>query len=62
MTYRGFSLGVLNVQRYFYNLVDPRQVAMYGRPANATNDALWQQAVRENPDPSWFVRSGCTGC
>lgn len=30
---------------------------MYGRPANATNDALWQQAVRENPDPSLSVTS-----
>ncbi|GJE93078.1 nucleoporin complex subunit 54-domain-containing protein [Phanerochaete sordida] len=42
-------------QHYFYNLVDPAQVHMYGRPANATNDALWQKAVRENPDPSCMV-------
>ncbi|KAI0074259.1 hypothetical protein K474DRAFT_1601794, partial [Panus rudis PR-1116 ss-1] len=40
---------------YFYNLVDPTQVHLYGRPPNATNDALWQKAVRENPDPSCLV-------
>ena len=28
---------------------------MYGRPANATNEVLWQKAVRENPDPVWLV-------
>lgn len=42
-------------QHYFYNLVDPAQVHLYGRPRNATNDALWQKAVRENPDPSCMV-------
>ncbi|KAF8152944.1 hypothetical protein B0H34DRAFT_637636, partial [Crassisporium funariophilum] len=42
-------------QYYFYNLVDPKQVGMYGRPLNATNDALWEKAVRENPDPSCLV-------
>ncbi|THH32835.1 hypothetical protein EUX98_g1332 [Antrodiella citrinella] len=42
-------------QHYFYNLVDPAQVHLYGRPQNAVNDALWQKAVRENPDPSCFV-------
>ncbi|KAL1745986.1 nucleoporin complex subunit 54-domain-containing protein [Schizophyllum fasciatum] len=42
-------------QHYFYNLVLPEQVAMYGRPANATNDAAWQEAVRRNPDPSRLV-------
>lgn len=28
---------------------------MYGRPPNATNDALWQKALQENPDPSCLV-------
>ena len=28
---------------------------MYGRPGNATNEVLWQKAVRENPDSSWLV-------
>ncbi|KIJ64710.1 hypothetical protein HYDPIDRAFT_111286 [Hydnomerulius pinastri MD-312] len=42
-------------QHYFYNLVDPSQVSQYGRPPNATNEALWQRAVRENPDPSCMV-------
>ncbi|KAK0484845.1 nucleoporin complex subunit 54-domain-containing protein [Armillaria novae-zelandiae] len=42
-------------QHYFYNLVEPNQVSMYGRPPNATNDALWQKAIQENPDPSCLV-------
>ncbi|KAH9848107.1 nucleoporin complex subunit 54-domain-containing protein [Lenzites betulinus] len=48
-------------QHYFYNLVDPNQVHLYGRPQNAFNDALWQKAVRENPDPSCFVPVVATG-
>ncbi|KAH8829132.1 nucleoporin complex subunit 54-domain-containing protein [Flagelloscypha sp. PMI_526] len=42
-------------QHYFYNLVDPSQVQNYGRPANALNDATWEKAVKENPDPTCFV-------
>ncbi|KIK96889.1 hypothetical protein PAXRUDRAFT_825485 [Paxillus rubicundulus Ve08.2h10] len=42
-------------QHYFYNLVDPSLVSQYGRPANATNEALWQRAVRENPDARCMV-------
>jgi len=42
-------------QHYFYNLVDPSQVHLYGRPANATDESLWQKAVRENPDPTCLV-------
>jgi len=49
------SNGFPFVQHYFYNVVDPHQVAIYSHPANATNDALWQQTVRENPNPSWSV-------
>jgi len=30
-------------------------VHLYGRPANATDESLWQKAVRENPDPTWYV-------
>lgn len=44
-----------SLQHFFYNLVDPNQVQFYGRPQNATNEALWQKAVRENPDPSWYA-------
>ncbi|KAG8859699.1 hypothetical protein FRB96_004273 [Tulasnella sp. 330] len=40
---------------YFYNMVDPQQVAYYGRPMNARNDAEWEKAVRTNPDPSCLV-------
>ncbi|KAL4243379.1 hypothetical protein ABKN59_010860 [Abortiporus biennis] len=42
-------------QHYFYNLVEPSTVHLYGRPANATNDALWQKALRENPDSTCLV-------
>lgn len=48
-----YSVRVL--QHYFYNLVDPAQVNLYGRPQNATNEALWQKAVRENPDCTCLV-------
>ncbi|QRV99106.1 nucleoporin nup44 [Ceratobasidium sp. AG-Ba] len=40
-------------QYYFYNLVDNPQ--SYGRPANATNEALWKRAVSENPNPDRLV-------
>ncbi|KAF8607100.1 hypothetical protein BDV93DRAFT_536746 [Ceratobasidium sp. AG-I] len=40
-------------QYYFYNLVDQPQ--NYGRPANATNEALWKRAVGENPNPERLV-------
>ncbi|KAG1752247.1 hypothetical protein EDB19DRAFT_1100046 [Suillus lakei] len=42
-------------QHYFYNLVPPAQVSAFGRPANATNEALWQRAVHDNPDPNCMV-------
>ncbi|KAI9459223.1 nucleoporin complex subunit 54-domain-containing protein [Lactarius psammicola] len=42
-------------QHYFYNFVDPSQVHQYGRPANATDESLWQKSVRENPDPTHLV-------
>ncbi|KAL5495512.1 NUP57 [Sanghuangporus weigelae] len=48
-------------EHFFYNLVDPSQVHLYGRPPNATNDALWQKATRENPDPSCFVPALAVG-
>ncbi|KAF8310409.1 hypothetical protein DL93DRAFT_2169756 [Clavulina sp. PMI_390] len=48
-------------QYYFYNLVDADQVHLYGRPANATNEALWQRAVRDNPNPSRLVPALAVG-
>ncbi|RXW20852.1 hypothetical protein EST38_g4994 [Candolleomyces aberdarensis] len=42
-------------QHPFYNLVDPNQVSMYGRPSNVLSDATWEKAVQGNPDPSCFV-------
>ncbi|KAJ7450858.1 nucleoporin complex subunit 54-domain-containing protein [Mycena latifolia] len=48
-------------QYYFYNRVDPNQVGLYGRPPNATNDALWAKAVRENPDPTCLVPAIAVG-
>ncbi|KAJ3790119.1 nucleoporin complex subunit 54-domain-containing protein [Lentinula aff. detonsa] len=42
-------------QHYFYNIVEPSQVNLYGRPPNAVNEALWQKAVRENPDATCLV-------
>jgi nuclear pore complex protein Nup54 len=36
---------------YFYNVVEPGTAHHYGRPANATDDAKWARAVRDNPDP-----------
>ncbi|KAF8752275.1 Nucleoporin complex subunit 54 [Rhizoctonia solani] len=40
-------------QYYFYNLVENPQA--YGRPANATNEALWKRAISENPNPERLV-------
>ncbi|EKM78316.1 hypothetical protein AGABI1DRAFT_121430 [Agaricus bisporus var. burnettii JB137-S8] len=42
-------------QHYFYNLVSPERVGLYGRPTNALNDTLWEKARRENPDPTCHV-------
>ncbi|KAJ7808727.1 hypothetical protein B0H14DRAFT_2868908, partial [Mycena olivaceomarginata] len=48
-------------QYIFYNHVDPAQVGLYGRPSNATNDALWARTVRENPDPGCRAPANAVG-
>ncbi|KAF9011750.1 nucleoporin complex subunit 54-domain-containing protein [Cyathus striatus] len=45
---------ICRFQHPFYNLVEPTQVNLYGRPPNALNDAVWDKAVKENPDPSCY--------
>jgi nuclear pore complex protein Nup54 len=35
--------------------VDAGTVGQYGRPAGATDETKWKQAVRDNPEPSTYV-------
>ncbi|KIM22882.1 hypothetical protein M408DRAFT_78303, partial [Serendipita vermifera MAFF 305830] len=44
----------------FYNVVDPVQVAMYARPSHVS-DALWEKAIKENPDPRCMVPAFAMG-
>ncbi|KAI9199467.1 nucleoporin complex subunit 54-domain-containing protein [Polychytrium aggregatum] len=41
-------------RHYFYNLVHPSEAARYTRPANH-DEALWNQAQKDNPDPTCMV-------
>lgn len=41
-------------QHPFYNVVDPADIQKYGRPAGV-DDLLWDQAVKDNPNPSVMV-------
>jgi len=34
-------------------MVHPSEVQYYARPA-PQDEALWQQAQRDNPDPTWY--------
>ncbi|TFK75520.1 hypothetical protein BDN72DRAFT_757282, partial [Pluteus cervinus] len=47
-------------QYIFYNLVEPSQVGLYTRPLNVAPE-VWEQGVRENPDPSCLVPVIATG-
>ncbi|KAF8336870.1 nucleoporin complex subunit 54-domain-containing protein [Cantharellus anzutake] len=49
------------LQYFFYNLVDESEVHKYGRPQTATNETLWQRAVRDNPLPSRLVLAHAIG-
>ncbi|KAJ3186349.1 hypothetical protein HDU85_007789 [Gaertneriomyces sp. JEL0708] len=41
-------------KHYFYNMVHPTEARLYG-PPDASNLPLWEQAQRDNPDPSCMV-------
>ena len=41
---------------FFYNVVDEGTTQFYSRPPGATDDAKWARAVRDNPDPTTWVR------
>lgn len=44
----------------FYNTVAPERAALYARPAG-TDEQLWAQAARDNPDPRRLVPVQATG-
>jgi len=44
----------------FYNVVNPTDVDRFAKPEN-TNDVLWIQAMKDNPDPSRLVPVQATG-
>ncbi|ORY31027.1 nucleoporin complex subunit 54-domain-containing protein [Naematelia encephala] len=46
---------------YFYNVVEPGTAGQYARPAGAADEAKWQRALRENPDPSSMIPVLATG-
>ncbi|WWC86868.1 uncharacterized protein L201_001747 [Kwoniella dendrophila CBS 6074] len=46
---------------FFYNVVEEGTASRYGRPANATDDAKWAKALRDNPDPNSMVPVLATG-
>ncbi|KAI8881572.1 hypothetical protein K501DRAFT_253032 [Backusella circina FSU 941] len=41
-------------KHYFYNKVSPGEAHLYGRPPNQ-DENLWNEAVRNNPDPTNYV-------
>lgn len=51
----GLTYATLRLKAFFYNLVPPSETKFYGRPANATDDAAWFKAQRDNPDPTTCV-------
>lgn len=49
-----YSLSTEKFQHVFYNVVDSSQVGLYTRPSYVS-EALWDKAVKENPDPRCMV-------
>ncbi|KAI9027448.1 nucleoporin complex subunit 54-domain-containing protein [Phycomyces nitens] len=41
-------------KHYFYNQVPPNEIRLYVRPPNQ-DERLWEEAIRNNPDPSCMV-------
>ena len=46
---------------YFYNVVEAGTARQYGRPPGAVDEAKWNKALRENPDPENMVPVLATG-
>ncbi|KAG2202062.1 hypothetical protein INT47_006254 [Mucor saturninus] len=40
-------------RHYFYNMVPTNEAHLYVRPQNQ-DENLWNEAVRKNPDPTWY--------
>ncbi|KAG8837583.1 hypothetical protein FRC18_008807 [Serendipita sp. 400] len=55
-----YGLTTDKFQHVFYNVVDPAQVGNYTRPPYVS-DAMWEKAIKENPDPRCMVPAFAMG-